>query len=437
MIESVYWIFPFVITLFFVALGPLLFAHHWETYSNRWLGVCAMGAIGPFLYYFGLSETLHYLSHVLINEYIPFIGLAFALFVVASGIYIDLPGKSSVLTNMGILLVASFFASMVGTLGASLIFIRPFLKHNAWRFHKTHLAIFFIFMVSNIGGVLTPLGDPPLFLGFLQGVRFFWTFHHLFWPFLTTLGVLLAAFYAIDRYYYQKENFAGLVLPHPFSFQGKKNLLFLIMIIVVIFITSEMEGKNVVTIASVDLKNNAFLRDLLVIGIAMIAWKNTPKEILIQNRFSWAPLKETALLFAVIFITLIPVNLILQEGEAGVMAALFKMKGIKNDQNPLTYFWICGLLSGVLDNAPTYMIFFKIAGGSAEILMTKLAAILKAISLGAVFMGALTYIGNAPNLMVKGIAQEYGVTMPTFLGYIRYSLFLLPLFGGVSWYFLS
>lgn len=430
MIQSIYWIFPFIITLAMVAMGPLLWPQQWPKYHFLGFSISILSVTIPLLCYFGYEHTCAMFVHMLISEYIPFISLAGSLFIISSGIYIQFSGKATPFKNTLILLCASLFSSLIGTLGASLVFIRPFLQYNAWRHHKTHLAIFFIFSVANIAGVLTPLGDPPLFLGFLKGVDFCWTLIHLWPSFILTLGILLGVFYKIDRYFYCKET----VQPTPhstFVLQGSKNFIPLSLIVIGIFISNKIPDAVWGQILDVVVQRNMCLYPLGMIILGSIAFQTTPKKIRDHNRFSWAPLKETGVLFAAVFITLIPVNILLEHGEHGPLSALFELKGIK-DKNPATYFWVCGLLSAVLDNAPTYMIFFKIAGGQANLLMTQGAGLLKAISLGAVFMGALTYIGNAPNMIIKEIAQEYGVQMPSFLGYLKYSIFLIFIFLGLT-----
>jgi Na+/H+ antiporter NhaD/arsenite permease-like protein len=332
-------------------------------------------------------------------------------------------------------------ASWVGTTGAAMLLIRPFLRANAWRRNRAYQVVFFIFLVCNVGGALTPLGDPPLFLGFLHGVPFFWTFAIL--PHMLTVAALvLGLFFVFDSYFFRKEEGkppaaggAGLRI------EGAHNLLFLAGVVLAV-LASGVLPLGEVSLFGVHRGAADLLRDGVLIGLGLLSLRTTARDIRERNEFSWAPIQEVAILFAGIFVTMIPVILILKAGSAGHMA--FVVEAVKA---PAHYFWASGILSSFLDNAPTYLVFLNTALGSFSPGVPEREAItalirdhgiyLQAISAGAVFMGANTYIGNAPNFMVRSIAEEAGVEMPSFFGYIfKYSLlFLVPSFLVVTWVF--
>jgi Na+/H+ antiporter NhaD/arsenite permease-like protein len=296
-----------------------------------------------------------------------------------------------------ILVIGALLASVMGTTGASMLMIRPLIRANDNRKHVVHVIVFFIFIVSNAGGSLTPLGDPPLFLGFLKGVDFFWTVYHIFPETLFLVGSLLALFFAIDTYWYRKE---GVLPMDP---------------------TPDTER-----LLGTDVELPQIVRDgLLVVVTAASLWI-TPKGVREANQFSWAPMQEVAKLFIGIFLTMVPVLAMLKAGPAGAFASVAAaVTGPDGQPLPWAYFWFSGVLSSFLDNAPTYLVFFNMAGGDPQVLMTTLAPILAAISAGSVFMGANSYIGNAPNFMVKAIAEDRGINMPSFFGYMAWSVAVL------------
>jgi len=353
------------------------------------------------------------------------------LFTVAGGIYIKGTLRGTPAVNTIILLIGTILASIIGTTGASMLLIRPILRSNAWRVHKTHTIVFFIFLVSNIGGALTPLGDPPLFLGFLHGVPFFWTLHIL--PEMAfASGVLLVLYFVADTYYFKKEIPASVseIEPTPLKIEGSRNFIFLAGIIAAVLFSGTVKLGEV-DIFGVHQTIENLIRDGLLIIMGLLSLSLTSSETRKRNEFGWAPILEVAYLFAGIFITIIPVLAILKAGERGELAWL-----IKSVNTPAHYFWAVGSLSSFLDNAPTYLTFFNSALGKfyrgmpeaeavARLIVEKIPY-LAAISAGAVFMGANTYIGNAPNFMVKSIAEEAGVKMPSFFGYMfKYSIPIL------------
>ncbi|MFG1398912.1 sodium:proton antiporter [Xanthobacter sp. VTT E-85237] len=429
------WGIPFVGMLLSIALFPLLANHFWHHHYGKvalFWGACF---VVPFALTFGPSLTLHEVVHTATLEYIPFIILLFSLFTVSGGILIAGNIHGTPLTNTGILAFGTLIASLIGTTGASMVLIRPLLRANDNRRYNVHVVVFFIFLVSNIGGSLTPLGDPPLFLGFLKGVTFFWTTTHLFHDTVVVAGLLLVAFYLLDRYFYSKETPPPLRDPTPdterVNVRGLQNLPLLVGIIGAILLSALWKPGIVFDVYGTRVELQWVVRDVLLIAIAFVSLAITPRLVRERNGFDWEPILEVAKLFAAIFLTIIPVIAILRAGSTGALAPLVDLVTDPNGQ-PVNvwYFWLTGILSSFLDNAPTYLVFFNLAGGDPYRLMGPLQVTLEAISAGAVFMGAMTYIGNAPNFMVLSIARHRGVKMPSFFGYMGWScLFLLPCFA--------
>jgi Na+/H+ antiporter NhaD/arsenite permease-like protein len=323
-----------------------------------------------------------------------------------------------------------------------MLLIRPLIRANDNRRHRAHVIVFFIFIVSNVGGSLTPLGDPPLFLGFLKGVDFFWTMRHIFSETLFMVLALLALFYAIDRWYYHRHGEIQSPDPTPdtrgFGFEGAANFWLLAVIVGLVLVSGVWQPGVSFTVAGTEVGLPGLVRDLGLIMVTFASLRVTADSVHEANQFSWAPMQEVAKLFAGIFLTIIPVIAMLRAGGDGpfgpIIAAVTRPDG---SPDAAMYFWATGALSSFLDNAPTYLVFFNTAGGDPQVLMTTLAPTLAAISAGAVFMGANTYIGNAPNLMVKAIAEERGVKMPSFFGYMAWSVgILVPLFAVVTFIWL-
>lgn len=432
---------PFACMLLSIALLPLIagniWHHHFGKISAFWAACLAL----PFIFvYKGIA--VYEILHIILADYIPFIILLWALFTISGGILLKGTLRGTPVVNTIIILIGTILASWMGTTGAAMLMIRPFLRANDYRKNKTFMVVFFIFLVANIGGALTPLGDPPLFLGFLHGVSFFWTFKILS-EMLTTSTILLVIYFALDTYYYKKE---GAKAPEdgekkPLRLVGTYNFIFLGGVVGAVLMSGILDLGTVSTLG-VHRAVQDWLRDglLIVFGIASL-WA-TPKALREENEFSWFPIIEVAYLFIGIFITMIPCLLLLKAGPNGAFA--FLINAVKE---PIHYFFVTGMLSAFLDNAPTYLTFFNTALGSfyagmpeataVPLLMTEKAIYLKAISTGAVFFGACSYIGNAPNFMVRSIASEAGIEMPSFFGYIlKYSLiFLIPTFIIVSFIF--
>lgn len=414
------WAIPFVVLLGAIATCPLFCKHWWEknyTFVSIGLGLLVVG-----YYLFGLKEheVLLHTGH----EYLSFICLIGSLYIVSGGIHIGVKGESTPVINCVFLLLGAFLANFLGTTGASMILIRPWIRMNKYRITAFHI-IFFIFIVSNVGGCLTPIGDPPLFLGYLKGIPFFWTLEHLWTKWLTAITALLLIFFVMDTRNFKK---APLVIrqketaTETWKFDGLHNIFFLLAIL-----------------GSVFIQNPPFVREIVMLACCVLSYKSTPKTVHEMNAFSFGPIQEVAILFLGIFATMIPALGWLEHNAASL--------GI---QHPIHFYWGSGILSSVLDNAPTYLNFLSAAQGlfaagepTHEAQMAKLLTHhplhIQAISCGAVFFGAMTYIGNGPNFLVKAIAEHSKVKTPSFFGYIfQYSLpILLPILALIGWLYFA
>ena len=407
----IYWVTPFVLLLLSIALIPLFLPHFWEKHFNK-AGVALVLAVPVAL--FLLASNPASLVDTL-REYMAFIVLGGSLYIIAGGVDLEGDLRATPLINTTFLAVGAVLASLIGTTGASMVLIRTFLKTNQERKNTAHLPLFFIFIVSNMGGLLTPIGDPPLFLGFLRGVPFFWTLLHLFPIWALANGILLTTFFLFDSMKYRKESPQSLRLDkahvEPLKLKGGFNFLLLLGVVGGVFLPSP-------------------LRETEMICMALASLWLTPKKIRKQNGFNFHPLIEVALLFAAIFITMVPALdlLKLHAPELGITA-------------PVHFYWFSGMLSSFLDNAPTYLTFFSLAQGlhlSGASVVGITPAILAAISAGSVMMGANTYIGNPPNFMVKAIADNSGLKTPSFIGYMLYSLlFLTPIYLLITFLFFT
>ena len=436
------WVIPFVGILLSIAIMPLAIPSFWHHHFGKVSLAWSLAFLLPFAVVFGAGLTAHELLHTLLLEYIPFIILLLALFTVSGGIYVrgNLHGTPTL--NTGLLALGTLLASIMGTTGAAMLLIRPIIRANDNRRHNVHVVVFFIFLVGNIGGSLTPLGDPPLFLGFLKGVDFFWTTRNMFLPMLLASGVLLTVFYALDYYFYHHrgEERPARLDPTPdnrLGIEGGINFLLLLGVIACVLMSGFWKPDIGFSIFGIPVELQNVVRDVLLLAITGLSWKITAARVREANAYTWGPILEVAKLFVGIFITIIPAIAILRAGREGALALLVAMvTGPGGEPINSMYFWLSGLLSSFLDNAPTYLVFFNLAGGDAKVLMTTLSTTLLAISCGAVFMGANTYIGNAPNFMIKAIAEERGIKMPSFFAYMGWSCcILLPLFGLVTWVF--
>jgi len=433
-------VIPFLGILLTIATFPLIprTAHWWESNKNRLIvSLCFAGA--TIVYYwlaYNPGKVIAVLEHAMIEEYVPFIILLFSLYVISGGISLRGDLAAHPATNTAFLGVGAIIASLVGTTGASMLLIRPLLQTNSERKHVKHTVIFFIFLVSNIGGCLLPIGDPPLFLGYLKGVPFLWTLN-LWKEWAVLSGVLLIMYYIWDSMAYRHETKPDILRDEtqvrPLSLEGKTNLLLLLGVVLDVALVKPGEP-----FLRTGVNAFPFMRELVMLGLVALSLKFTAPSIRRANKFNYAAIVEVAVLFIGIFIAMQPPLEILRSSGDEIGKVLDK---------PWKFFWITGGLSSFLDNAPTYLVFFQIADsmthapghGIFQLLGGNYIRqdLLAAISLGAVFMGANTYIGNGPNFMVKSLAEQSGVKMPSFFGYMAYSIgILVPLFVIVTLLFL-
>jgi Na+/H+ antiporter NhaD/arsenite permease-like protein len=439
-ILSLYSTIPFMGILLSIALFPLFapefWHHHFGKVSAFWATVIAV----PLLIIYK-GAALHSFLHIMIADYVPFIILLWGLFTISGGILLKGSLRGTPIVNTIMIIIGTVLASWMGTTGAAMLLIRPFLRANNYRTNRAFMVVFFIFLVANIGGSLTPVGDPPLFLGFLHGVPFFWTFHILPHMLFTAL-ILLAIYFVLDTYYYRKEGFNKSQIDEgekePIRLAGSYNFIFLAGVVGSVILSGLVDWGEVNTFG-IHRSIQEWARDGFIIFMGILSLIFTSSKIREDNEFTWFPIQEVAYLFAGIFITMTPCLLLLLAGTKGALG--FIVGAVKE---PYHYFWVTGTLSSFLDNAPTYLTFFTSALGKfytgipEPIAVSQLIAenpvFLMAISAGAVFFGANTYIGNAPNFMVRSIAEEAGTPMPSFFGYmLKYSIvFLVPVFVLVT-----
>ena len=429
------WALPFIGILLTIATGPLLFPRVWHHHYGKLAFAWSVLTLAPLAALHGAPAALAAFVHVMLPEYLSFIVLLFALYVVAGGILVTGNLRGTPLVNTAILALGTLGASVVGTTGAAMILVRPLIRANADRLNNVHVVVFFIFLVANIGGALSPLGDPPLFVGFLHGVDFFWTLQHLWFETALVAGVVLAIFVVIDIRHYRNDRLVTTVgetkPPTKLAVSGSINFLLIAAIIGTILASATWRPGIGFDLYGTRVELQNLARDAALLLIVALSLALTPNEHREANDFTWEPIREVAILFAGIFTCIIPVLAMLQAGKDGAFSWLLAVVTARDGSpHDLAYFWLTGALSAFLDNAPTYLVFFELAGGDAGELMGPLATTLAAISMGAVYMGAMTYIGNAPNFMVYAIATERGVKMPSFFGYMAWSaLVLLPVFA--------
>ncbi|TAH38525.1 MAG: sodium:proton antiporter [Planctomycetota bacterium] len=428
---AVPWVLPFAALLLGIAFLPLFAARWWHPNRNKLLVALACGL--PIAGLFVVQGDGASVAHTL-HEYTSFLILLAALYTISGGIVLTGDLRATPWVNAAFLLIGAVLASFMGTTGAAMLLVRPLLKTNSERAYKVHTVVFFIFLVCNMGGCLTPLGDPPLFLGYLRGVPFGWTLGlWKEWAFMA--GALLALYLVLDHFYYRKEpaprRIADLQQVQPLRLRGQLNFLWLGGVMAAVAL---LTFRNLQQWLAVSEFMASFVRDGVLASLGFLAYATTSRQVRRTNEFTWAPILEVAFLFFGIFLSMMaPIRLLqLHGGELGL-------------HTPVQFFWATGALSSFLDNAPTYAVFFATARSVAESAgMTGIVdgtgvphPLLVAVSLGAVFMGANTYIGNAPNFMVKAIAEESRVKMPSFFGYMGYSIaILIPLFAAVSVLFL-
>ncbi len=436
------WALPFIGLLLSIAIGPTLAPKFWHAHYGKIAFILSALTVAPLAALHGVPTAVAALVHAALGEYLSFIIVLTTLYVVAGGILVTGSLRGTPFVNTVILAFGTVIASIVGTTGAAMILIRPLLRANSARLHNVHVVVFFIFLVANIGGALSPLGDPPLFVGFLHGVDFFWTTAHLWRQTALTAALVLAVFVAIDLWYYRQDRRVAVVgetPPNPaVRVRGLVNLPLIVLIVGAILVSALWKSGISFDIYGTVLELQDVLRDVALVAIAVASLLFTPEEHRERNGFTWEPILEVAKLFAGIFICIVPVTAMLQAGRVGPFSwVLPLMTNEAGEPRNAAYFWLTGTLSAVLDNAPNYLVFFELAGGNAARLMGELGPTLAAISMGAVYMGALTYIGNAPNFMIYAIATERGVKMPSFIGYMIWSCaVLLPIFAVITYVFL-
>jgi len=426
---DLWWGAPFVGLLLSIALLPAALPKLWRRHFGLVSLVWALAFVVPCWLRFGAGAIAQGLVHIMLLDYLPFVILLGSCYVVTGHMRLTGGFGGTPAANVAALAAGTLLAGLLGATCATMLLIRPLLAANQGRQQKSHIVVFLIFLVGNIGGGLTPLGNPPVFLAFLEGVDFFWPLLHLGPPILLSTLVLLAVFFLIDRCWYNWEAAAGLIQPAETAparpkLEGGDNLVLLGAIALIVLFQGGWRPGIGFTVAGVELPLQTLVGEGLMAAIACLSLALTEPCVRRRLGFSWRPLVEVAVLFAAIFVTVVPILALLRVGHLGLAADW--LAGL----DPARTFWIVGGLSSVLDNAPTWLVFFHAAGGDAGALMTAQAPTLLAITMGAVFMGANTYIGNAPNLMMKAIAEEQGVSMPSFFVYMAWAaVLLLPLYG--------
>jgi Na+/H+ antiporter NhaD/arsenite permease-like protein len=431
-LEIAILIAPLCIVLLMLAVMPLIAEKFWK--RREWTILLSISLISVICSYVKLPDFKEVMHHSLVDDYLPFIIMVFTLYVLSHGIRVKIEAPSSTLTNSVFLGVGNIFASLIGTTGASVLLLNSFLTINKERQHKAHLVVFFIFMMANIGGILTPLGDAPILLGYLHGVDFGWSLVKLFPVWFVSTAMCMACFYFIDKFFLKKEGGdkqatdespSGSAekprLGFSISISGWGNVTLLVLTVVTLFV--EFQG---VTISSITIPH------MLIRNVLLLAFATTSLLASKSGRLDFAPFSDVAKTFLVIFITIAPVVSILDINSDRIHALLIQMAD-KADV-ALAYFWMCSITSAFLDNAPSYLLFFNIAGGDANALMGAYPSILVSISTSSVIMGAVTYIGNAPNLMVRSMAEKSGIKMPSFIGYMAWACaIIIPIGVVLTW----
>lgn len=413
---SLYAALPFVLLLLGISFGPSFFPKVWHRIENYLISLVCILTVCTLWYTVGKDETYIKIHHVLEKEYLPFLSIVFALYTVSTSLRINISGMATPFNNAVMLIIGGILSNLIGTTGASMLLIHPVLKWNHHQKSCTHLVLFFIIMVSNVGGSLSPLGDPPLFVAYIQGVPFLWPLFNL--SFYTVIGLFYLAtfFYVWDK----KINMKTVYPQESFAIQveGGRQLLFIPLIVLILMFCPRLP----------------LLHEFLLLTIAGVSYLlDRYRNNFLSKKGHWGPIFEVSRVFLAIFISLIPISLILQEGSSGALGGILAYTQHNGEPNPTVYFWLSGLFSALLDNAPTYLLFFNMLGQDASYIIQHLNHCLVAISLGCVYFGAMTYIGNTPNFIIRNIAKQHGVSMPSFIGYIGYTMvILLPLLGILS-----
>jgi len=432
------WFLPFIGILLSIAAGPLVCPRFWSQHYGKVAAGWSALTLGALAFTFGPAAALDAFLRAMLIDYMSFIVLLFSLYVVAGGIVVTGNFNGTPAGNTGMLVLGTLLASFVGTTGAAMIIVRPLIRANQGRRYNAHVLVFAIFLIANVGGALTPLGNPPVFVGFLRGVDFFWPAQHLVAPASLLAGLILGIFIGVDAWCYRREH------PHVIShhrthttvirIHGWTNVYLVGCIVAAILLSAAWKPNVAIRLGGVDLELQNLVRDALIVMIALVSLELTPAEHREANGFTWEPIREVGKLFAGIFVCIIPVLAMLNAGAHGAFGWMLALTSDGGSPHNLAYFWLSGILSGALDNAPTYLMLFEFAGGNARDLMGPLAGTLAAISLGASAMGALTYVGNAPNLMIYALSVERGIAMPSFFAFMAWSgAVLVPIFALVGW----
>lgn len=431
---------PFILMLGAIAVLPLVAHKFWEENRNKLIVSLILGVpTAIYLIVFGMQEPVvsHKFGHVMIYEYVPFIILLGGLFVISGGIFVSGNIAAKPGTNTIMLAIGAILASFMGTTGAAMLLIRPVIKTNSERKHKVHTILFFIATVANCGGLLTPLGDPPLFMMYLRGAEFFWFFNFVKeWALMNFL--ILGIYYFVDKYYYSKEFEADIKIDEhvkePVRIHGKQNFLFLIGVVLAVAFINPNTMSFIRSETPI-----SFLREGVIVLMAILSLRFTRQKIRIENRYSWEPIVEVIYLFLGIFITMTPCLLYLEKNGAELLEMAHRI-GVENN---VFFYYATGILSSFLDNTPTAVTFHALAHSITDPAAHHLVAgvnghLLEAICVSSVFFGAMTYIGNGPNFMVKAIAENSGIKMPDFFSYmIKFSLIvLLPLYVVIQLIFI-
>jgi Na+/H+ antiporter NhaD/arsenite permease-like protein len=401
---SAWWGLPFVGMLLSIAVLPILAPRFWHKRMGLVSLIWSLALLIPVAVVSGIGVALFTVWHAAWVEFLPFVLLLLALFACGGGILVRGGFSGTPAGNTAALIIGTAFAGVMGTTGAAMVMIHPLLRANAHRTRKLHIVIFFIVLVANIGGATSPLGDPPLYIGFLNGVPFFWPLQSLLKPMLLVTIPLLAIFYAMDRYFAAKE--PPPAPPGKLQLRGTFNIGLLLIVVLTVLVQGIWQPGNA-NLLGQEIGIERLVAMAIFVAVTLVSVAFTPRVVREGNDFNWHPMEEVGKLFAALFLTIGPVMAMLDAGMNGPMAFLLKLTQNANGElNPLAIFWLGGMLSAFLDNAPTYLVFFHLAGGDANELCGPLNPVLTAIAAGAVFFGALTYIGNAPNMMIRSIASR-------------------------------
>lgn len=468
--QVIYLSAPLILVLLSLAFMPLIAPNFWHRFDNKILGgIAVISVLTTFKF---IEKANDIMEHTLIEDYVPFIIMLFSLYVLSNGINVKIKAIPNTLNNIIFLGLCSIFSSVIGTTGASMLLLKPFIEMNRERKRKTHLMVFFIFMVSNIGGILTPLGDPPLLLGYLHGVEFFWCLKNLGWMWIFYITSCLAILAVIDSVIISKEKSAIEHVPFSIEIKGFINIVLILITVTVLFSDINMLAKNCILLVfclfsltdfgRIKIKKTVLKKIMLplvllsiflviritlglhfvgidIILLAILAVMFIRKHDIHHQSFTsidLEPFKEVAITFFIIFIVMAPVSFVLTQFSDDIHRCVMDLGSVEKHGADI-YFWLCGVTSSFLDNAPSYLLFFNMAGGNPDELMYVYTDVLKAISTSAVVMGAMTYIGNAPNMMVRSVALRHKIKMPSFVGYIGWAMIvILPLSIIVSLFLL-